>query len=132
MSLSSAADARAFEVAQRDRAALRELQDASTMTRRDESWPKRRPSPPHLLAVCATGVYRPYDLANTSFPARHYTVEIMLVTVAEAECDQSVSRWAHCFRNAAKVCTNLGLLRSTGTITDNPAGRTPRACAIPR
>jgi len=72
---------------------------------------------------CATGVYRPMTLANTSFPGGGtYSVEIMLVTVAEANATSPYPVGLNCFRNAANVCTNLVFVRSTGTVTDSPAG----------
>jgi len=126
MSLSSAADARAFEVAQAGiERALRELQDGfDNDPAGSESWADNDGvRAPICSPSCATGVYRPLTLANTSFPGGGtYTVEIMLVTVAEANATSPYPVGLNCFRNAANVCTNLVFVRSTGTITDNPAG----------
>jgi hypothetical protein len=126
MSLSSAADARAFEAAQAGiERALRELQDGfDNDPAGSESWADNDGvRAPICSPSCAAGVYRPMTLANTSFPGGGtYTVEIMLVTVAEANATSPYPVGLNCFRNAANVCTNLVFVRSTGTITDNPAG----------
>ena len=71
MSLSSAADARAFEVAQGGiERALRELQDGfDADTQGSESWADNDGvRAPICSASCVTGAYRPMTLANTSFP----------------------------------------------------------------
>ena len=126
MSLSSAADARAFEVAQAGiERALRELQDGfDNDPAGSESWADNDGvRAPICSPSCATGVYRPMTLANTSFPGGGtYSVEIMLTTVAEANATSPYPVGLNCFRNAANVCTNLVFVRSTGTVTDSPAG----------
>ena len=62
-------------------------------------------------------------LANTSFPGGgSYAVEIMLVTVAQANATSPYPIGLSCFSNAANACTNLVFVRSTGTVTDSPAG----------
>jgi hypothetical protein len=126
MSLTSAADARAFEVAQAGiERALRELQDGfDNDPAGSESWADNDGvRAPICSPSCATGVYRPMTLANTSFPGGGtYTVEIMLTTVAEANATSPYPVGLNCFRNAANVCTNLVFVRSTGTVTDSPAG----------
>ena len=126
MSLSSAADARAFEVAQAGiERALRELQDGFVADAvGSESWADNDGvNAPICSPSCATGVYRPMTLANTSFPGGGtYTVEVMLTTVAEANATSPHPIGLNCFRNAANVCTNLVFVRSTGTVTDSPAG----------
>jgi hypothetical protein len=125
MSLSSAADARAFEVAQGGiERALRELQDGFVGdTAGSESWADNDGARAPICAPsCATGVYRPMTLANTSFPGGgSYSVEIMLVTVAEANATSPYPIGLSCFRNAANVCTNLVFVRSTGSVTDSSA-----------
>ena len=126
MSLSSAADARAFEVAQGGiERALRELQDGfDADTQGSESWADNDGArAPICSPSCVTGAYRPMTLANTSFPGGgSYAVEIMLVTVAQANATSPYPIGLSCFSNAANVCTNLVFVRSTGTVTDSPAG----------
>ena len=126
MSLSSAADARAFEVAQSGiERALRLLQDGfDADAAGSESWADNDGvRAPICAPSCVTGTYRPMTLANTSFPGGgSYAVEIMLVTVAEANATSPYPIGLNCFRNAANVCTNLVFVRSTGTVTDSPAG----------
>jgi hypothetical protein len=64
-------------------------------------------------------------LANTSFPGGgSYAVEIMLVTMAQANATSPYPIGLNCFRDnaATPVCTNLVFVRSTGTVTDSAAG----------
>jgi hypothetical protein len=126
MSLSSQADLRAFEVAQAGiERAIRELQDGFDADAAGaESWADNDGvRAPICAPSCVTGEYRPMTLANTSFPGGgSYAVEIMLVTVAEANATSPYPIGLNCFRNAANVCTNLVFVRSTGTVTDSPAG----------
>jgi hypothetical protein len=126
MSLSSQADLRAFEVAQAGiERALRELQDGfDADVAGAESWADNDGvRAPICAPSCVTGTYRPMTLANTSFPGGGgYAVEIMLVTVVEANATSPYPIGLNCFRNAANVCTNLVFVRSTGTVTDSPAG----------
>lgn len=126
LSLASQADLRAFEVAQAGiERALRELQDGfDADTAGSESWADNDGlRAPICSPSCATGVYRPMTLANTTFPGGgSYAVEIMLVTVAEANATSPYPIGLSCFRDASNVCTNLVFVRSTGTVTDSPAG----------
>ena len=126
LSLASQADLRAFEVAQAGiERALRELQDGFVAdTAGSESWADNDGlRAPICSPSCATGVYRPMTLANTSFPGGgSYAVEIMLVTVAEANATSPYPIGLNCFMNAANVCTNLVFVRSTGTVTDSTSG----------
>jgi hypothetical protein len=126
MSLASQADLRAFEVAQAGiERALRELRDGFVGDAAGvESWADNDGvRAPICSPSCATGVYRPMTLANTTFPGGgSYEVEIMLVTVAEANATSPYPVGLNCFRNAANVCTNLVFVRSTGTVTDSTSG----------
>ena len=126
MSLTSAADARAFEVAQAGiERALRALQDGFVAdVVGTESWADNDGvNAPVCAPSCVTNTYRPMTLATTSFPGGgSYAVEIMLVTVAQANATSPYPIGLNCFRNAASVCTNLVFVRSTGTVTDSPAG----------
>jgi hypothetical protein len=126
LSLASQADLRAFEVAQAGiERALRELRDGfDGDTAGSESWADNDGvRAPICSPSCATGVYRPMTLSNTSFPGGgSYAVEIMLVTVAEANATSPYPIGLSCFMNAANVCTNLVFVRSTGTVTDSAAG----------
>ncbi|HKZ07061.1 MAG TPA: pilus assembly PilX N-terminal domain-containing protein [Methylomirabilota bacterium] len=126
MSLASQADLRAFEVAQAGiERALRELQDGFVGDAAgSESWADNDGvRAPICSPSCATGVYRPMTLANTTFPGGgSFAVEIMLITVPEANATSPYPIGLNCFRNAANVCTNLVFVRSTGTVTDSPAG----------
>jgi hypothetical protein len=126
LSLASQADLRAFEVAQAGlERALRELQDGfDADTAGSESWADNDGvRAPICSPSCATGVYRPMTLANTTFPGGgSYAVEIMLVTLAEANATSPYPIGLSCFRDASNVCTNLVFVRSTGTVTDSPAG----------
>jgi hypothetical protein len=126
MSLATQADLRAFEVAQAGiERALRELQNGFVAdTAGAESWADNDGvNAPICAPSCATGVYRSMTLANTTFPGGgSYAVEIMLITVAEANATSPYPIGLNCFRNAANVCTNLVFVRSTGTVTDSPAG----------
>ncbi len=138
MSLTSAADARAFEVAQAGiERALRELQDGFDADAAGaESWADNDGvRAPICAPSCVTTAYRPMTHANTSFPGGgSYAVEILLVTVAQANATSPYPIGLSCFRNAANVCTNLAFVRSTGTVTDSaaagaspaPAGYTAR------
>jgi hypothetical protein len=126
MSLSSQADLRAFEVAQAGiERALRELQEGfDADASGSESWADNDGvRAPICVPSCVTGAYRPMTLANTSFPGGgSYAVEIMLVTVAEANATSPYPIGLNCFRNAASLCTNVAFVRSTGTVTDSAAG----------
>jgi hypothetical protein len=126
MSLASQADLRAFEVAQAGiERALRELQEGfDADAAGSESWADNDGvRAPVCVPSCVTGAYRPMTLANTSFPGGgSYSVEIMLVTVAEANATSPYPIGLNCFRNAASLCTNLAFVRSTGTVTDSAAG----------
>jgi hypothetical protein len=125
MSLSSQADVRAFEVAQAGiERALRELQDGFVADAPgSQSWADNDGvRAPICAPSCATGVYRPMTLANTSFPGGgSYAVEVMLVTVAEANATSTYPIGLTCFADAANVCTNLVFVRSAGTVTDSAA-----------
>jgi hypothetical protein len=124
MSLASQADLRAFEVAQAGiERALRELQDGFVADAAGaESWADNV-NAPICSPSCATGVYRPMTLSNTTFPGGgSYGVEIMLVTVGEANATSPYPIGLSCFRNAGNVCTNLVFVRSTGTVTDSASG----------
>ena len=124
MSLSTQADLRAFEVAQAGlERALRELQNGFVADAAGaESWADNV-NAPTCVPSCATGVYRPMTLANNTFPGGgSFAVEIMLITVPQANATSPYPIGLNCFRNAANVCTNLVFVRSTGTVTDSPAG----------
>jgi hypothetical protein len=124
MALTSAADARAFEVAQAGiERALRELQDGfDNDTTGSESWADNDGLAPICSPSCVTTAYRPMTLANTSFPGGgSYAVEIMLITVPLANATSPYPIGLSCFRDAANVCTNLVFVRSTGTVTDSAA-----------
>lgn len=126
MSLATQADLRAFEVAQAGiERALRELQDgfigdaAGTGSWADNDGVRA----PICTPSCVTTAYRPMTLTNTSFPGGgSYAVEILLVTRAQANATSPYPIGLNCFRDAANVCTNLVFVRSTGTVTDSPAG----------
>ena len=146
MSLSSAADARAFEVAQAGiERALRELQDGFIA---DElvgagavgSWADNDGiRAPICSPSCAVGAYQPMTLANTSFPGGGtYSVEIMLVRVSEANANSPYPIGLNCTPHVTPVvantpCADLVFVRSTGAVSDAsgvaspaPAGYTAR------
>jgi hypothetical protein len=126
MALSTQADLRAFEVAQAGiERALRELQDGFDGDAPGaESWADNDGvRAPICAPSCVTNAYQPMTLANTDFPGGgSYAVEIMLITVAQANATSPYPIGLNCFRNAGNVCTNLVFVRSTGTVTDSAAG----------
>jgi PilX N-terminal len=126
MSLATQADLRAFEVAQAGiERALRELQDGFIADAAGaKSWADNDGvRAPICTPSCVTTAYRPMTLANTNFPGGgSYAVEILLVTVAQANATSPYPIGLNCFRDAANVCTNLVFVRSTGTVTDSTAG----------
>jgi hypothetical protein len=137
MSLSSAADARAFEVAQAGiERALRELQDGFIA---DEiivggvaSWADNDGlRAPICSPSCVVGVYQPITLANTSFPGGGtYSVELMLVRVSEANSNSTYPIGLNCTPHVTPVvantpCADLVFVRSTGTVSDAPGVASP-------
>jgi hypothetical protein len=137
MSLSSQADLRAFEVAQAGiERALRELQDGFIA---DEaiagglgSWADNDGvRAPICAPSCVVGVYRPLSLSNTSFPGGgSYSVEIMLVTVSEANANTPYPIGLNCIPQITPVaantaCADLVFVRSTGTLTDASGATSP-------
>lgn len=131
MSLTSQADARAFEIAQAGiERALRELQDGFVNEAAGiESWADNDGLHPVCSPLCVPGAYRPMTLADTSVPGGgSYSVEIMLVTVNEANRTSPYPIALTCYPDliVATTCANLVFVRSTGTLTSAAgAGDTP-------
>ncbi len=143
MSLTSAADARAFEVAQAGvERGLRELRDRlNNDAYGSESWADAVNSP-CTLAPClttTTGGYRamPLPIGTSSMPGGGtFTLEVMAVTVSEANATVDLAAappnrypiGATCLPDSTTpaLCADLVFLRSTGTLDSIPvAGGSP-------